>query len=118
MIEIVDISRIVDEELGLDYWHCWLELTQDSETWWLPAAAPGDLLESELQAHFETKENALWKAAQQKEYAPDLHEHLKAKRVLKAFAAVMLDEINILRGAAGLPERTEGQLRQAIKAKL
>lgn len=37
---------------------------------------------------------------------------------LKAFAKVMLDEINILRTNAGLPERTIQQLKNAVKAKM
>lgn len=37
---------------------------------------------------------------------------------LKAFALVMLSEINILRLAAGLPERTLQQLKDAVKANL
>jgi len=37
---------------------------------------------------------------------------------LKAFALVVLDEINILRVAAGLPERTVQQLKNAVKTKL
>jgi len=37
---------------------------------------------------------------------------------LKAFALVVLDEINILRTQAGLPSRTVQQLKTAIKAKL
>ncbi len=37
---------------------------------------------------------------------------------LKAFALVVLDEINILRVAAELPERTVAQLKTAIKTKL
>ena len=37
---------------------------------------------------------------------------------LKAFALVVLSEINILRVAAGLPERTVQQLKDAVKAKL
>lgn len=37
---------------------------------------------------------------------------------LKAFVLVVLDEINILRVAAELPERTVAQLKTAIKTKL
>jgi len=36
----------------------------------------------------------------------------------KAFAKVLLDEINILRDAAGLPDRTMTQLKTAIAGKL
>ena len=37
---------------------------------------------------------------------------------LKAFAIVVLDEINLLRVNAGLSERTITQLKTAVKAKL
>lgn len=37
---------------------------------------------------------------------------------LKAFALVVLNEINILREALGLPERTVQQLKDAVEAKL
>lgn len=37
---------------------------------------------------------------------------------LTAFALVVLNEINILREAAGLPERTVQQLKDAVKARL
>ena len=37
---------------------------------------------------------------------------------LRAFSLVVLSEINILRIAAGLPERTVQQLKDAVKAKL
>ena len=37
--------------------------------------------------------------------------------LVKAFALVVLDEVNILRAVAGLPERTTQQLKQAVKNK-
>jgi hypothetical protein len=37
---------------------------------------------------------------------------------LKAFALIVLDEINAMRAKAGLPERTPGQLKAAYRAKL
>jgi len=43
---------------------------------------------------------------------------LKERMVLKAFAGVVLDEINLLRTNAGLTPRTATQLRTAIKNKL
>lgn len=36
----------------------------------------------------------------------------------KAFALVVLDEINNLRNAAGLPERTVAQLKKAVSKKI
>ncbi|KKK62099.1 hypothetical protein LCGC14_3007720 [marine sediment metagenome] len=38
--------------------------------------------------------------------------------VLRAFALVQLDEINVLRGLFGLPDRTVVQLKNAVRAKL
>ena len=43
---------------------------------------------------------------------------LKFDSTLKAFALVVLDEINILRVGAGLAERTITQLKTAVKNKL
>lgn len=116
MIEIVQAELITDEDGS--YWSCWLEISQDSEAWMLPTTAPGTLIEGDLQAHFDTQEAELWRVAQAKEYAPDVYERVPSKRVLKAFALVVLDEVNILRSAAGLAERTPEQIVSAIKAKL
>ncbi|MFC1808850.1 hypothetical protein ACFL3D_01850 [Candidatus Omnitrophota bacterium] len=41
----------------------------------------------------------------------------KFDKLLKAFSFVVLDEINILRTQAGLPERTTAQLKTAVKNK-
>lgn len=46
----------------------------------------------------------------------DLNNH--QDEILRAFALVWLDEINILRELAGEPPRTGAQLKAAIKAKL
>ena len=42
----------------------------------------------------------------------------KERRLLRAFAEVVKDEINILRGQHGLADRTLAQLRTAIKNKV
>lgn len=118
MIEIVSAELVAKEETAATVWVCWLEITQDSQTWMLPATAQGDLLEEELQAHFDGREDELWQIADANQYAPDLYERLEPRRVLKAFAGVMLDEVNILRGQHGLAPRTAEQLRDAIKGKL
>ena len=39
-------------------------------------------------------------------------------RIVRAVALVMLDEINLLRSKAGMPERTQSQLVTAIRARL
>ncbi len=116
-IEIIEAQKIVDEET--DIWAVWLEITQLSTSWLLPTTAPGTLLESELQAHFDVRETSLFAVAQQRQIAPDaIYERVLSGRVLKAFAALVLDEINILRAEAGLSARTAEQLRTAIKTKL
>lgn len=42
----------------------------------------------------------------------------RADKLIKAFALVIMDEINILRQRAGLPLRTAGMIDDAIKARL
>lgn len=116
MIEILDAELHTD--LDTAYWSCWLEITQAAESWMLPTTAPGTLTEGELQAHFDAREADLWRVAQVKQYTPDVFERVPLKRVLKAFALVVLDEVNILRAEAGLSERTADQIVSAIKAKL
>ncbi|MEE9365457.1 MAG: hypothetical protein V3W44_02120 [Dehalococcoidales bacterium] len=117
MIEIIS-AELLSEEGAADTWICWLEISQMGQTWMLPATASGGLLEGELQAHFDGRGGGLWQIADAEQYAPDIYEHLMSRRVLKAFAAVMLDELNILRQQHGLAARTAGQLRDAIKGKL
>lgn len=116
MIEIVDTEQI--EQLDILIWSCWLEISQGPEAYMLPATAPGELAEGDLQAYFDGREAELWAVAQEKQYPVDLFERVQVKRVLKAFALVVLDEINILRQRAGMPERTADQIITAIKAKL
>ena len=116
MIEIIQTELHIDEDR--QYWSCWLQITQDTESWMLPTTAPGTLTEGELQAHFDAREAELWRVAQAKQYTPDVFERVPLKRLLKAFALVVLDEVNILRGAVGLGERTQEQIVSAIKAKL
>jgi hypothetical protein len=84
----------------------------------LPATAPGALALAELQARFDAREAELWRVAQAKRYAADVWERIPLKRLLKAEALVIMDEINILRQRAGLAPRTADQIVTAIKAKL
>lgn len=70
-----------------------------------------------MQAILNAQEGTLWTAAQAEGQAVDLY-RLTLKRVVKAFALVVLDEINILRTKVGLAERTAAQLNNAIKTKL
>jgi hypothetical protein len=120
-IEIIHAERVVigiDGDSTLTLWHCELEITQSAQTFALPATAPGNLLESDLQSRFEAKEDQLWILAQSKQYPTNLYERLPSRRVLKAFVLVVLDEINILRQQHSLPDRTESQIIEAIKIKL
>ena len=45
---------------------------------------------------------------------PDRH----SGRILKAFALILLSEINVLRATASLPDRTISQLKDAMKVEL
>lgn len=116
MIEIVQ-AEVVDSPVGA-IWSTWLEIEQGGESWMLPATAPGELAEAELQAHLDAQEAELWRVAQEKAYPVDLWANVPLKRLLKAFALVVLDEINVLRVEAGLAERTPAQIITAIKGKL
>ena len=113
MIEIISRPR---KEGG--YWLCDLWITQESTTWYLPATAPGSLQESELQAHFEAQESELWDIAQRKQRPPDIFENVGAKRIIKALALVMLDEVNRSREADGEDTLTKKEWKQMILDKL
>lgn len=80
-------------------------------------SAGGLPLTGDLQAILEAREAELFAQAQTAGRPVDLYE-LATKRVLKAFALVVLDELNILRTRAGLANRTAGMIDDAIKAKL
>jgi hypothetical protein len=116
MIEIVQAEQA--EQLDSVVWACWLQITQGAEAWMLPATAPGTLAAGELQAYFDAQEADLWRVAQAKQYTVDVWERIPLKRLLKAEALVIMDEINILRQRAGLPVRTADQIVTAIKANL
>ena len=115
MIEIISAQKTTEEPI---LWSCWLQITQDSKSWMLPATAPGMLAEGELQAYFEAREDELWQIAQQKQYPVDLFACIGLDELMRAFALVVLDEVNLLRARAGLPERTAAQLVEAIKGRL
>jgi hypothetical protein len=69
-----------------------------------------------LQNHFDE----IYEAAEKgNEPAPDLvdNPHIEVRRVLKALALVMVDEINILRAEHGLAPRTDQQAYNAVRAK-
>jgi len=113
-IEII-LSEIIN---GGDVWACWLLITQDSSSWLLPAAAPAALAKAELQAYFDGQAAYLLSLAQAKAYGADIYSKILDRRLLKAFAQVVMDEINILRAQHSLPARTWDQLTTAVKNKL
>lgn len=115
-IQIVDAELIQD--IDGTYWACELEITQGPESWMLPATAPGTLDAVDLQAHFDAREAELWRVASAKQYTVDVWQRIPHKRLLRAFALVVLDEVNVLRERAGLTPRTADQIVTAIKAKL
>lgn len=117
-IEIIDKILQVDSEFP-DLWAIIIEITDGLDTFLLSTTESGTTAEIDLQAALDAREPELWLVAQQKAIEPDsVFTNTTAQRILKAFALVVLDEINILRGAAALPPRTTEQLRQAIKLKL
>lgn len=75
-------------------------------------------LVGDLQAILDAQEAELWPLAQAAGLTPANLYSLQPERVLKAFALVVLDEINILRQRAGLALRTASQIDDAIKNKL
>lgn len=117
-IEIVSAEFQEDADLGISSWACLLEITQAAEAYLLPANAPGTLDEGELQAYFDAKEADLFTLAQAKGVVADEIYNRLPDRILKAFALVVLDEVNLLRSQHGLAPRTTEQLRTAVKNKL
>lgn len=115
-VEIVHSELLSDDIPAI--WACRLEITQNSMVYALPATAPGDLLESELQAYFDAQEDALWGVAQIKQIAPDVTLYLPERELLRRLLGVLLDELNALRQLHGLPDRTLEQLKHALRSKL
>lgn len=112
-IEIVSIQTI--ETLGVSSRHAEIIITGGGQSYlWSVGGLP---LVGDLQAILEAREAELFSQAQTACRPVDLYE-LAVKKVLKAFALVVLDELNILRTRAGLTARTAGQIDDAIKAKL
>lgn len=117
-IEIIDAMLQTDEESSIQFWFCWLEIVQNGDVYLLPVTALGSLLEGELQAVFDAKETELFTLAQAKGDEPEKIYQRIDKRIVRAFALVTLDEVNIIRGELALPLRTAEQLRNAVKGKL
>jgi len=111
--------EIIHAEKAEDYWTCWLQITRDEDSWMLPATAPGTRGEEELQIYFDAQEDELWKVAQEKQYAPDVLRYIPERRLLKAVALVLLDEINFVRTNPGFHENlTVDEMIAKVKAKI
>lgn len=77
-------------------------------------------VEGNLQTILNSREAELLAIAQSFNRPIDIYEHVTTKKLLKAVALVVMDELNILRAAAVPPltARTAGQIESAIKNKL
>lgn len=107
---------IINEEILEDVKHVEIEITDGINTYaWGVGGIP---LAEDTQAYLDARAARIWAAAAAQAIAPDVYERIAQKRLLKAFALVMLDEINILRAAALLPARTAAQIETGIKGKL
>lgn len=111
MIEIIE-TRIVGEVRAADF----IISNGGGQAYFYQVG--GLPLEGNLQAALDAREAELWAAASAGGKAMALYEQIALNRVLKAFALVTMDEINVLRQRAGLALRTAGQIDDAIKAKL
>lgn len=109
MIEIIEM-RVLGETRAVDF-----VITNGGQSYFYQLG--GLPLEGDLQAILDSQEAELWTRAQANGQTVDVYE-VATKRVLKAFALVVMDEINILRQRAGLPLRNAGQIDDAIKARL
>lgn len=114
-IEIISTSSYTLQPTGETFRHCEIIISDGTDTYrWGVGGLP---MAGNLQTILNAREPELWAGAQAEGRPVDLYE-LTVKRVLRAFALVMLDEINILRVQAGLPARTAAQAEAALKAKL
>lgn len=110
------ISKELNESVG--FWLLRVEISQNGTSYALATSAPGSLEAGELQAYVDARENEYWSEAARRGKQADILADIEERRLIRALALVVLDEINVLRVRGGLVERTEAQLRAAIKAKL
>jgi hypothetical protein len=88
--------------------------------WFLTGAtnAEGDEIIDVVDAATQAIIDAALAAAQLTAFRDAAKTEFDAKRVLKAFAELLVDEFNVLRTIEGLPDRTFAQLRTAIRNKI
>lgn len=117
-IEILD-KTLQDDGVTPAIWAITIEITDGFDTYLSTATEPGSTAEGDLQTALEAREADLFAVAAAKGVVPDVtYGGVDIRKVLKAFALVVLDEVNILRGNDGLADRTVDQLRAAVKNKL
>ena len=115
-IEIIEISTFNDPDTGQPFSrHADVIITSGPNSYLFGIG--GLPLTGNLQTILDSREAELFSAAQAGGRVVDLYE-ITVKRVLKSFALVMFDEINILRVQAGLAARTAAQAEAALRAKL
>lgn len=115
MIEIISTTNYKLEQTGQAFRQAEIIITSGATSFlWTVGGLPAN---GDLQAVLDGRETELWTAAQAGGRPVDLYE-LTGKRVLKAFALVVLDELNILRTRAGLAARTGAMIDDAIKSRL
>lgn len=118
-IEIIDKQFTNSNDIIPSLWSIWIEITDEIDIYLLPTSELGSVAEGDLQAALDARESELWAIAQEKAISPDnVFTLTSEKRIVKSFALVILDELNILRSQASLSTRTIEQLRQAIKIKM
>lgn len=115
-IEILDTRIVTDIDTGQPLVRHADIIISSGQTAYLWSVG-GLPVSGNLQTVLDARESELWSVASVSGRPVDLYE-LAVKRVLKAFALVMLDEINALRQQAGLGARTGAQIEAALKAKL
>lgn len=108
----------VETQNNVSYWLCWLSIERDGEKWLVHAHAPIETPREDLVAFFEPQEDDLWLVAQAEGYQDDVFKRVSTEQLLRAFALVVLDEVNALRTKANMPQRTAQQLISAIEVKL
>lgn len=111
MIELITKPQKTETPGAGERWQCDLYITKNGTTLYLPATAPGELQEGELQPYFEAREDWLWVIAEEKQY-PAYQDRID----LRDFWNDLDDELGYL--AATIPtidNMTLTELRAAFK---
>lgn len=115
MIEIIE-TRIVSDRIGQPSTrHTDIIITSGANSYLYGVG--GLPLTGNLQTNLEAREAELFAEAQATGKVVDLY-GVTPQRIIKSLALVIMDELNILRNAAGLAPRTANQIEAAIKTKM